>query len=238
MSAGLRQLMEQKDALEREILDISDALTASNLGGISGPLVDTEGFPRADVDVHTTRTLRHRLACLNTDHQQLMQQIEQGLLAHHAALREGGGGAPMQRQPSAMPQSRVPVTSVASPAAPAPPAVAVAAPPARVTEVSPALMNGHDALHPFAEIDEVAEGGPAATAGIQPGDKLLTFGGLHAGNHDQLRALARMTQRSIGSSIPLRVLRTEAAREEMVELVLHPRQWVGQGLLGCHLRPL
>ena len=50
----------------------------------SAPLVDAEGFPRADVDVHATRTARHRLACLNTDHKALMEEIEKGLHALHA----------------------------------------------------------------------------------------------------------------------------------------------------------
>jgi hypothetical protein len=32
--------------------------------GLKGNLVDREGFPRADVDVHEVRNLRHRLACV------------------------------------------------------------------------------------------------------------------------------------------------------------------------------
>ena len=41
---------------------ISETLsTSSNLGGIATPLVDREGFPRADIDIHTTRTLRNNL---------------------------------------------------------------------------------------------------------------------------------------------------------------------------------
>ena len=210
MSPELRALMDQKDAMEKEIVDISEALSADNLGGVSGPLVDAEGFPRADVDVHATRTLRNRLAILNTDHQRLMQQVEQALFAHHAALREGA--PPLERQPSPMPPP--PNSSLPRAPLPAPAATPVApsAGPPTTPHDSNALPNGHVTLLPFAEIDEVAEGGPAAAAGIQRGDKLLRFGGLHAGNHDQLRALARLTQRSEGDVIPLLVLRTEVRR--------------------------
>ena len=93
---------------------------------------------------------------------------------------------------------------------------------------------GGEVLEPFAEIDEVASESPAATAGLRVGDTLLKFGTLHARNHDGLRALARLTQRSVGEAIGLLVRRGE----EHVRLELRPRRWAGQGLLGCHLRPL
>ena len=90
------------------------------------------------------------------------------------------------------------------------------------------------ALVPFAEIDEVAADGPAQSAGVRLGDRLLRFGHLTASNHDQLRALARLTQRSVGGSIELIVLRGDAR----IALELQPRRWSGNGLLGCHLAPL
>ena len=65
---ALRGLMGERDALEREMSEIAELLGASNLGGVSGSLLDSECFPRADVDVHATRTMRHALACLSTDH--------------------------------------------------------------------------------------------------------------------------------------------------------------------------
>ena len=80
---ALQALIRKKDALEAEAESLTEQLSASNMGGISGPLVDREGFPRADVDVHATRLLRNRLACLNTDHRELMGQIEQSM---HARL--------------------------------------------------------------------------------------------------------------------------------------------------------
>ncbi|KAL3909161.1 MAG: hypothetical protein SGPRY_009526, partial [Prymnesium sp.] len=232
MSDALRELMERKDAVERQIVEISEALAAENMGGVSGPLVDAQGFPRADVDVHQTRNLRHQLACLNTDHRRLMTQIEQGMVEHFAAASTSSSGL-VSPPPSASSVS-IPIRHTPQQSAPVPAAEAYSQ---ASSALSNALANGVDSLVPFAEIDEVAVGGPAAAAGIQCGDKLLSFGGLTAGNHDQLRALARLTQRSVGGKIPLLVLRTEAAREDRVSLELHPRQWHGQGLLGCHLRP-
>ena len=55
-------------ALHAEMTAILHALAADNMGGIAGPLVDANGFPRADIDVRQTCQLRHRLACLNMTH--------------------------------------------------------------------------------------------------------------------------------------------------------------------------
>ncbi|EOD29641.1 hypothetical protein EMIHUDRAFT_45764, partial [Emiliania huxleyi CCMP1516] len=191
----LAELDDRRKAMEAEMEGISEALRASNMGGVAGALVDRDGFPRADVDVHATRTLRHRLACLNTDHKALMQQLEAKLHAMHAAL---AAGAPPPPPPAARPPPRT---------------ASVHAPP------------------PFARVGSVAPGGPAAAAGLQPEDRLLRFGHVDASNHDGLRALALLTRRSEGGTIPLLVLRGASP----LELTLSPRHWEGQGLLGCLL---
>ena len=54
--AALKELILQKDAMEKEIMDLNEALSADNLGGANTPVCDAEGFPRADIDVHTPLT--------------------------------------------------------------------------------------------------------------------------------------------------------------------------------------
>jgi len=224
--------------MEREMMEIVEALEASNMGGVATPLVDSEGFPRADVDVHATRTLRNRMAVLNTDHKALMVRIEQGLVALHSSsppAPQATGSAP----PVSVAHIQAPPPLPTPPLPPLPMAAATGAtPPALSTSTAPAPMDVVDAgdqlLQPFAEIDGVADGGPAASAGVAVGDKLLKFGGVHASNHDGLRALARLTQRSEGQIVPLLVERGETK----LTLQLQPRRWPGSGLLGCHLRPM
>jgi 26S proteasome non-ATPase regulatory subunit 9 len=233
-TAALKALIKQKDEMEREIAEISEALSADNLGGVSTPLVDAEGFPRADVDVHTTRTLRQRLVVLNTDHKALMVRIEHGLHALHAASAPGTTSA---APPKPSLNVSAPVASVARPAVASSAMSASVVPPPSAPAPTPmdTTPDIHDpTLRPFAEIDEVAPEGPAAAAGLLVGDLLLRFGNLDAGNHDQLRALARVTQRSVGDAITV-VVQRDAAR---LSLQLLPRRWSGQGLLGCHLKPL
>ena len=269
----LKALIAQKDAIEREIMEVSDALSSStNLGGVETPLVDREGFPRADIDIHTTRTLRNKLATLNTDHKALMARIESGLLnalpaTSTSSHQPTGGhgeraGAPLAPGPTAPPRPATVAASAASAAGSTgvqsaatgatPPPSAPPTGPSPMEIVDPADSAFDDALVPFAEIDEVAPDGPAAAAGVQAGDELLLFGHVHARNHDGLKALARLTQRSAGGTIDLLVSRgggnsggdQQAPQEQQqsgrqrLRLQLMPRRWAGQGLLGCHLRPM
>ena len=96
------QLMKTKDDIEAEIIALTDDLNSNGANneaaaGVKGPLVDSEGFPRADIDLYAgeellnaqerfcgnhvcaVRAKRHRLACLQTDHKNIMRQIEQAL---------------------------------------------------------------------------------------------------------------------------------------------------------------
>merc|ERR1711998_309631 len=95
MSDELKSKMRQKDQIEAEIIALSEYLQSQGVPGLHGGLVDSEGFPRADVDVHAVRSARHRLACLNTDHQALMKVIEGGLQQHLA-----GSGPSVNRKPA------------------------------------------------------------------------------------------------------------------------------------------
>ena len=53
--------------------------------GIKGPLVDSEGFPRGDVDIYNARRKRARLSSINVDHRAVMRSIETELLSIHAS---------------------------------------------------------------------------------------------------------------------------------------------------------
>lgn len=47
-------------------------------------LVDQEGFPRNDIDVYQVRQARQQIICLQNDHKELMNQIENLLHKLHA----------------------------------------------------------------------------------------------------------------------------------------------------------
>ena len=58
--------------------------------GMKEPLVDSSGFPRSDVDVHTIRTLRNQIVRLQNDHRQIMNDIEQALHQIHQEAKATG----------------------------------------------------------------------------------------------------------------------------------------------------
>lgn len=70
--------------------------------------MDEQGYPRADVDVYTVRTLLNRKAgisihlyscgtearaVLQTDHKQIMARVEAALKSHHSLLKAAGSGS-------------------------------------------------------------------------------------------------------------------------------------------------
>ncbi|KAI9443093.1 hypothetical protein H4582DRAFT_2109507 [Lactarius indigo] len=97
---------------------------------------------------------------------------------------------------------------------------------------------------PFARVNGVAPGSPAADAGLQREDLIVKFGELR---HPQpnLQALAAVVAEnenvrphSIYVLKVIRVLVRRSAAEGLTALRLIPRQgWGGRGSLGCHLVP-
>lgn len=47
-------------------------------------LVDSDGYPRQDIDVYQVRHARHNIICLQNDHKAIMKQIEEGLHILHS----------------------------------------------------------------------------------------------------------------------------------------------------------
>jgi Nas2 N_terminal domain len=93
--AALRKVLAtldvQRKAMENEADVIYLELTTppedgSEPMGVETPLVDADGYPRADIDVYRARTLRNRFRILQTDHKEILLQIE-GLLVQLAALK-------------------------------------------------------------------------------------------------------------------------------------------------------
>lgn len=87
----LLQLIAQREALETEAFALSEDLNSPGLNGekpagIKSPLVDSEGYPRGDIDLVLVRQKRNRLAILNTDHKSIMVDIEKELQQVHADL--------------------------------------------------------------------------------------------------------------------------------------------------------
>ncbi|XP_053136159.1 26S proteasome non-ATPase regulatory subunit 9 [Hemicordylus capensis] len=86
--SDVQQLLKKKDEIEAQIKAYYAVLEDQKGVGMNEPLVDVEGYPRADVDIYQVRTARHNIICLQNDHKALMHQVEQALHQLHAREKE------------------------------------------------------------------------------------------------------------------------------------------------------
>ncbi|EMD39847.1 hypothetical protein CERSUDRAFT_112114 [Gelatoporia subvermispora B] len=94
-----------------------------------------------------------------------------------------------------------------------------------------------DALLPFAKVDGVAPGSPAATSGLLREDLVLSFGALTRSSFgsSSLQPLAEYVATQENREVVVKVLR---GANETLNLTFIPRRnWGGRGLLGCHIVP-
>jgi 26S proteasome non-ATPase regulatory subunit 9 len=215
----LMELMLKKDSLETQI----QTLTAISK---PGSLVDEDGFPRSDIDVHAERITRSQLARLQNDHVSVMNQIEASLHALHSQTAKPGQTSEGKSQAS----------SQGSKGGQAPPK-------ATSQETLPLLPSGQAlsvALTPldaFYLCEHVEEHSPAKEAGLCIGDKILQFGSILKRNQAK-PGLGKALQDVVGAcrNIPIKVV-VYRNGEGILDLHLTPRQWTGRGLLGCKLVP-
>jgi len=122
-----RILMSRKDAIQAE-LDAQFSILASNQSTLQSPLIDSEGFPRADIDIYAVRHARVRIIELRNDLNAVMDEIGKAL----EKVYDPVNGNAVQLAAS--------------------------------TTKNHGKVNGTGAEKPFAKVDGVAPGSPAAQA--------------------------------------------------------------------------
>ena len=89
VEATLRQELTKLDVKRKNMEHEADAIlleltTPPEEGvepmGMDTPLVDQDGYPRGDIDIYRTRTMRRRFRTLKTDHKEISSEIENMLL--------------------------------------------------------------------------------------------------------------------------------------------------------------
>ncbi|GAB7366400.1 hypothetical protein MBLNU230_g8197t1 [Neophaeotheca triangularis] len=216
----LHQLIVRKESAEAELSALGSVLDSHNVT-MTTPLTTADGFPRADLDVAQIRTTRARIIRLRNDYKVLMGRVEEKVLEGFAKGGENGtvmGNGVSHRNGAAAPAEG-------------------AAQEGGNVERARNMV----AEVPFAKVNAVVEGSPAAVAGMVAGDKVTEFGDADWRNHERLAKVARVVQENENRTVIVKVLRetsADAASRNM-ELSLTPRRnWGGRGLLGCHLLPL
>jgi len=84
---GVRQtlldLNKKRDEIEKEILSYQSILKSHNVD-MNDSLVDSEGYPRNDIDVYAIRTARSNIITKQNDARAIMKQIEDLLHKFHS----------------------------------------------------------------------------------------------------------------------------------------------------------
>ena len=233
--ARLHTLNVRRDDIESELGVLVEVLRSASCGavGLKGALIDDEGVPRADVDLYDVRRKRHRVAVLQTDHKEAMHMLETELKALHRVLRQiakFGGDAALQQQPPPATMAQQQQQSgggdektIEEGEARSASVVASMRSAAAVADMAAVQVQ------PFARVESVASGSPAGVAGLQVGDRVVSFGG----ETQTLANLAVIVRENENCSVPVVVVRSGA----QVDLTLTPKTWSGRGFLGCYLVP-
>ena len=113
-----RALMARKDVIEAE-LGAQAAILTANGTNMQEPLVDREGFPRADIDVWAVRHARVRVIELRNDLSALMGEIGKALesVYDHALADTAGEHADEEAWDALRPFAKVNAVAPGSPAA-------------------------------------------------------------------------------------------------------------------------
>nr|GLL45371.1 26S proteasome non-ATPase regulatory subunit 9 [Ipomoea trifida] len=206
LKAETTKLMELRSAMELEMNAIIESLCGPGGPGLSGNLLDSEGFPREDVDIYRVRANRQRLAVLRNDHKDVTEKISQNIQVLHSARLASGPSQDSGNLTSSTSSNFIATTT-------------------------PSAMDVDIVSKPFALVDEITEASPAAEDGVQLGDQVVKFGDVESGDN-LVQRLAAEAQRNQGRAISVVVMR----QGSLVNLSVTPRAWEGRGLLGCHFR--
>eukprot|EP01064_Diplonema_japonicum_P001207 TRINITY_DN10773_c0_g4_i1.p1 TRINITY_DN10773_c0_g4~~TRINITY_DN10773_c0_g4_i1.p1 ORF type:complete len:223 (+),score=60.95 TRINITY_DN10773_c0_g4_i1:47-670(+) len=84
----MKRLMKERDEMESELKENIDELMKTP-AGLTGPLKDEDGYPRADCDLHVVTKRRGRVACLRNDLKVVMESIKNCIEDVHSASADG-----------------------------------------------------------------------------------------------------------------------------------------------------
>ncbi|KAJ9099288.1 hypothetical protein QFC21_004169 [Naganishia friedmannii] len=165
------ELQGRKEDLEAEM----------NNATMTSPLVDPEGFPRADIDVYTVRLARTAIVRLRNDHRAVVEEMGRVLQVVYAV--DTSTAAPLNTS-SNSPDNRAAATRNGD-------------------------VNGSSISQPaLAKVNAVAPGSPAAEAGLEKNDFIMAFGSLDGDS--SLADVGELVARSEGVELSVVVKRGTA----------------------------
>ncbi|XP_060650424.1 26S proteasome non-ATPase regulatory subunit 9 [Drosophila nasuta] len=202
----LERLMTAKKDLESQISRNGEILAANDNVGMNGPLIDAEGYPRNDIDVYQVRQARQTIICLQNDHKELMNQIQDQLNKYHAEIATTD--PELVNRASALELNENNQRGTGG-----------------------AVLSSVD-TRVLVIVNLVSPSSPAEAAGLHVGDRILRFGSINGNNFkDNLAQIGEVVRNMQNQNVQLKIKR----EEQILDLVLVPKTWTGRGLLGCNI---
>eukprot|EP00471_Norrisiella_sphaerica_P001980 CAMPEP_0184483308 /NCGR_PEP_ID=MMETSP0113_2-20130426/4953_1 /TAXON_ID=91329 /ORGANISM="Norrisiella sphaerica, Strain BC52" /LENGTH=241 /DNA_ID=CAMNT_0026863621 /DNA_START=8 /DNA_END=733 /DNA_ORIENTATION=+ len=240
--------------MEETIEELRKELKTKRVG-MDDPLVDRDGFPRAELDVHGIRILRNKIIRKTNDHQAIMGKLEEYMFKYHELLKKEGEARSNQKKKIAQNVVKDRVIELHKKLLEENPSMTKAEALQKALDTVKreaeaktkklGTENGskdkklEDPLEQFKAMDsfllvaKVWPGSPAERSGLRLEDTVVKFGSVNKANQNS-DSLKQIVMHSEDKPIEVVIRR----KGELVRLVLTPRKWSGQGLLGCYLKPI
>ncbi|CAH8850114.1 unnamed protein product [Trichobilharzia szidati] len=195
-------LVNEKIKIEKRLAELSEVLHQNGDVGLDTPLVDDEGFPRSDIDVALIRITRNNIRCLNTDHKQIMLEIETALHELHEYARQNPSGKCSHQSKQDSNEDR------------------------QSEEKSSEVIKT-----PFLRIDQIAPNSLAEQADLKIGDLVVQFGSVTAKNFSSLQDISTVFKNTPpGSCIQMSIIRGNNVNTVLSVSLLKPAGNASLGL--------
>ncbi|CAF0749694.1 unnamed protein product [Brachionus calyciflorus] len=204
-------LVQKKTDIEDQLNEYNQVLINEKNIGMTGELVDKEGYPRSDIDIYKVRLARQQINRLRNDYNALLVEIEQELINIHSKFKVDEPGEFVEKT-NPLPKEEL-ITHRAF---------------AKVTQVD---LNSPAAEAGIQVGDEIVQFGPFTHVNTS---KSLSEIGEHVRKSENkivLLSVARNNSTEQSAS-------TNGNNKKKVILKLVPKKWTGHGLLGCKIVPI
>ena len=213
-----KQLMQERDLIQSEIQQHQQTLQTNGDVGMTGPLVDAQGFPRADIDVVAVRNARVRIIESTNDHQRLSNRIQEALNDVFATVEE-----PRQLREDG-PRANLPSAGA-------------------VAQNFETVLAKVDAVYPDGPADRAGVKRDDLIVSIASVDRSIdTSSSSLQSSAAFLQMINEIVMENIDRELKVIIRRrqeaaTDGTDSDVALTVVPTRNWPGRGLLGCHIVP-
>ncbi|KAK4471705.1 hypothetical protein MN116_005107 [Schistosoma mekongi] len=187
-------LLNEKNRIEQRLSELSQVLNQNGSIGLDTPLIDDQGYPRSDIDVGLIRTTRNSIRCLNTDHKQIMLELETILHVIHEYARQNPSKNILINREICSSEYK------------------------EIDNKPPQIVK-----NPFLKIDQIAPNSIAEQADLKVGDRVIQFGSVSADNFVSLQDISTVFRNTApGSFIHISIIRGDSSNNVLSISLLKP----------------